>query len=68
MQDPRNQRFYKLRKRNPDQLSTDEARMVAEVCGRMMDYVRDGKIRKVWQDLSSQYSAVALTNDKGTNA
>ncbi len=59
MHDPRDSKFYRLRKRDPDQLSADEARCVHEVCTRMMDYVGNGAARKQWEELAGEYSAAA---------
>ena len=61
VQDPRDSRFYKLRKRDPDQLTADEARYVQRVCKRMMDQVGNGAGRKQWENLAAQYSAAAST-------
>jgi len=55
MRDPRYSKFYKLRKRDPDQLTADEARYVRKICIRMMDFVRDGATRKQWEDLAELY-------------
>jgi hypothetical protein len=59
MRDPRDSRFYKLRKRDPSQLTAQEARDVQATCERMMEYVSDGKTRKEWEKLAEEYSAVA---------
>lgn len=59
MRDPRYSRFYKLRKRNPSQLTAEEAREVQAVCEKMMAYVGDGKTRKQWEELAGKYSALA---------
>jgi len=63
MQDPRDSKFHKLRKRDPDQLTSDEARHVQEICTRMMDYVGNGANRKQWEELAGLYSVVANTGD-----
>jgi hypothetical protein len=59
MRDPRTPRFLKLRKRDPGQLSPAEALEVQEVCELMMEYVGSGRLRKPWEELAEQYSAIA---------
>ena len=58
MNDPRTPRFYKLRKRDPSQLTAEEAREVQTTCERMMKFVSDGKTRKEWEKVAEEYSAV----------
>ena len=67
MNDPRTSHFYKLRKRDPSQLTTDEARQVQRVCERMIDYVRDGKARRQWKAMAAEYSKLADAGDGGTS-
>ena len=59
MDDPRHRRFYALRKRQPDHLTSDEAREVVDVCRAMMEFVRSGKERSSWQELAREYESVA---------
>lgn len=59
MKDPRHSRFYALRKRDPAQLTPQEASDVRSVCELMMEYVRDGKSRKQWRRLARQYTDIA---------
>jgi len=57
--DPRTARFFKLRKRAPEQLTASEAREVTEVCELMMDWADRGRTRKGWQELADMYAALA---------
>jgi hypothetical protein len=63
VKDPRNQRFYKLRKREPNQLSPEEAREVLGVCVEMMDFARSGKMRKHWEEVVRVYEPFASKED-----
>ena len=48
MRDPRTNRFYKLDKRDPHQLSDAELRELITYCEQMIDYCTHSKSRKQW--------------------
>ena len=57
MSDPRDKRFYQLRKRHVSQLSVEEVRELIGYCDRMIEYVSDRTSRGQWVRLKKDYVA-----------
>jgi hypothetical protein len=54
MEDPRDKYFYKLSKRDINQLSANELRDLLGYVTRMVDYVHHTKARRYWSEIKKK--------------
>jgi hypothetical protein len=58
MRDPRDERFYALRKRDRSQLSRTEIEELIGYCDKMLQIGVAKKARRMWIELRSEYESL----------
>lgn len=58
MNDPRDKRFYTLKKKDRSQLSRAEIEELISYCDRMLQVTAAKKARRMWVDLKSDLEAL----------
>lgn len=58
MNDPRDQRFYALQKKDRSQLSRAEIQELIGYCDKMLQTGIAKKARRMWTELTSDYEAL----------
>ena len=61
-QDPRDKRFYRLKKKDIYQLTSQEARVLISYCDKMIEFVSDKKVRKGWIAYKGELEAIDNKN------